>query len=200
LGNGPQYSIDTISAPHNVATANSLVTTYQNNSFAISITYSLTGSGIGTGTADIQEGIQIQNLTGSALNLSFFEYNHFTLLGQPGPATVSMDTSSALQTSGPNQIAEGIVAPDASHHEANTAGGVTSTLYNLNNAAGYNLNDNSSASGDVTWAFQWDFSVVGSQSIQKDKLLSIQFIPEPSVAGLVAVGLGLHLLRRRSRR
>jgi len=104
LGNGPQYSIDTISAPHNVATANSLVTTYQNNSFAISITYSLTGSGIGTGTADIQEGIQIQNLTGSALNLSFFEYNHVTLLGQPGPATVSMETSSALQTSYPQKV------------------------------------------------------------------------------------------------
>jgi hypothetical protein len=202
VGNGQQYSIDTISAPIISSTANSLVTTYMNNSFSISITYSLTGAGIGTGQADIQEGIQITNRNASSpLNLSFFEYNHFTLNGPSGgAATLSMDTSSALQSVGPNQIAEGIVAPDASHHEANTFGGLTSTLYNLNSTPGYNLNDNSSASGDVTWAFQWDFSVVGSQSIQKDKLLSIQFVPEPSVAGLAALGLGLHLLRRRSRR
>jgi hypothetical protein len=201
--NGVQGSIDSISAPTiSSQTANSLTSTYMNNSFSISITYSLTGSGIGTGQADIQEGIQITNKTGSALNLSFFEYNHFTLNGVAGGETVNMDNSSALQEDGNglNQIAEGIIAPDASHHEANTAGGTNSTLSNLNNTLGYNLNDISSAAGDVTWAFQWDFSIVGSQSIQKDKLLSIQFVPEPSAAVLVAAGLGLHLLRRRSRR
>jgi hypothetical protein len=196
-----QGSIDSISAPHITSqTANSLSTTYLNSSFSITITYSLTGSGIGTGGADIQEGIQITNLNSSALNISFFEYNHFTLLGNAGGENLVMDGSSALQSSGPNQIAEGIVAPDASHHEANTNGIPGSTLNNLNNTLGYNLNDNSSATGDVTWAFQWDFpTLLDSESISKDKLLSIQFVPEPSVAGFAALGLGIHLLRRRSR-
>jgi hypothetical protein len=196
-----QASIDTISAPFITSqTLNSLSTTYMNSSFSITITYSLTGSGIGTGQADIQEGIQITNLSSSSLDISFFEYNHFTLLGNAGGANLVMDGSSALQSSGPNQIAEGIVAPDASHHEANTNGIPGSTLNNLNSNFGYNLNDHSTASGDVTWAFQWDFPTLDtSESISKDKLLSIQFVPEPSIAGLVALGLGMQLLRKRSR-
>jgi len=200
VGTGPQLSIDNISAPSWSQTPNTLTTTYANSAFSVSIMYTLNGGG--TGQGDIQEGINIHNFNAnSPLSISFYQYSHFTLLGNAGGANLVMDNGTAYQSAGATSIAESIVAPTASFFEANTTGGTTSTLYKLNNTSGLNLNDSGSASGDVTWAFQWNFSVPnsGDQQITKDKLLDITFVPEPSVIGFIAAGLGIHLLRRRSR-
>jgi hypothetical protein len=201
---GLQHSIDTIGTANNThTTANTLTTTYTSpNLFSISIMYTLVGSGFGSGQSDIQEGIQIHNFTTTSLNISFYQYSHFTLLGENFGNTVTMDNASAYQQNGQTGIAESIVAPDASAFEANTNGGTGSTLYKLNNNPGLVLSGTSgtqTASGDVTWSFQWDFSVPGSgtQDITKDKLLNISFVPEPSALGLAAVGYAVFALRRR---
>jgi hypothetical protein len=207
IGTGQQFSIDTISAtPTVTSTVNTLTTTYANANLSISINYTLVGMGGGpapSGQADITEGITIHSFGAvNPLNISFYQYSDFNLLGVPGGDTVTMDQGSAYQSKGATQIAESIVAPTASYFEANTTGWAGSTLNKLATMPGLNLSDATTATGDVTWAFQWDFSLAAGAdaTITKDKLLDIVIVPEPSVAALIAAGLGIHLLRRRSRK
>jgi hypothetical protein len=200
---GLQKSIDSISAPVNSVTGNTLTTTYTSaNNFSVAISYTLTGDGPGTGGSDIQEAIEIHNFTGSDLNFSFYEYSHFTLLGQNFGNTVNIGSSLASQQNGSSGIAEGVVSPDASAWEANTYqnGGLGSTLYDLTNTPNLTLNTNMThAEGDVTWAYQWNFVVPhgATTDILKDKFLSISFVPEPSAVALISTGCAVLAIRRR---
>ena len=68
-------------------------------------------------------------------------------------------------------------------------------------AAGYTLNGNLAAGpGDVAWAFEWSDNVAAGNSlnIYKDKDLSISPVPEPTVAALLALGLGAVGFARRT--
>jgi hypothetical protein len=200
VGNTVPQSVDTMSSPHNTLVGlNNLTTTYYNSSlnFNISISYQLTGNGVGS--SDIMEGIQIQNTSSSTLNMSFFQYSHFTLLGQNYGNTITMGNSLAYQYNGQTAIQEGIIAPNASAYEANTYGGPNDTLSKLNGTSGLVLNNNANDSGDVTWAFEWDLSIAPGTTfdINKDKVLSISSVPEPCVLGLIPTAFAVFALRRR---
>src|SRR5208282_3384468 len=162
--------------------ANDVVATYQNTQLSIQIEYVLSGGGVGSGNADITESIAAKNLSGSTLNLNFYEYSNFNLL-QTGNNTVQIFGSPGAysydtQTSGSTALTEAIVSPNANYAEA---GVFNSTLNELNSQAGLVLNGTTSAGpGNVTWAFQWAQSIAGGSELDifKDKSLSIAMIPE----------------------
>jgi len=81
------------------------------------------------------------------------------------------------------------------HYEANV---VSNTLTSLTSGSPYTLNGNSSATGDVTWAFQWDLPIAANHSSQFSKNIVIQ-VPEPStwlLVGMAATLIGLFAKRR----
>jgi hypothetical protein len=202
IGNGVAQPINTLSAANyswNPSQPGLLNATYASSQLSITVTYTLTGGGIGQ--ADMSEGITLQNMAPSTpINVNFFEYSDFNLLNDPNGDSVAIDNNYVVQWKGGTQIAEAIVAPDADYFEANTTGGTSSTLYKLNNTPNLTLDGNTSAGpGDVTWAYQWDFDNLTSEAIQKDKLLDVEFVPEPTTLALGLLGLGAVLLRRRVR-
>ncbi len=147
----------------------------------------------------MMEYIWIDNFSSQSLNLSFYQYSNFNLLGNnnntinisgsPGAYTGAMQTTGGPGGSG---IAEVINAPPANYAEAAQ---VPQTLNELNNPlnSNFNLDDTTTASGDVSWAFQWDDATLDSGEeldISKDKGLKVMTVPEPSTLALVALGMG----------
>jgi hypothetical protein len=219
---GVAQSIDTISAA-TVLTAsgsdgiNDLLATYQNNQLTVNVEYMLMGNGAGSGSADLGENLTILNSGLSEFTLKFYQYSDFNLLGGANdivsmygtpynPSDPFSGYNGALQLvngSTGSGIAELVNAPNANNGEANTVGGVNSTLYKLNNTANLTLNDNVNAGpGDVTWALEWDATLAAGQSlsISKDKGLAVMYsiVPEPTTMAFIALGLGvLGLARRR---
>jgi hypothetical protein len=190
--------------------------TFTNLQLRVSIEYTLTGDGTGSGSADMQEQITIKNISSSQLTLNFFQYSDFNLLGGANDTATLLGTPyipgnpltgylGAVQTTGAggSGIAELINAPNATYGEVNYADvGVNATLYKLNNTTNLTLNGTANAGqGDVTWALQWTKTLNPGQmlDISKDKGLSIELIPEPSTVALSALGIGMLglVLRRR---
>jgi hypothetical protein len=178
---------------------NDLTVTYgQNNGLQVNVEYVLNGNGANSGSADMMEYIWIDNFSSQSLNLSFYQYSNFNLLGNnnntisisgsPGAYTGAMQTTGGPGGSG---IAEVINAPPANYTEVAQ---VPQTLNELNNPlnSNFNLNDTTTASGDVSWAFQWDATIApgGELDISKDKGLKVMTVPEPSTLALVALGMG----------
>src|ERR1035437_1001718 len=196
---------------------NDVYMVYQGSQLQLGIEYILNGNGAGSGSADIQEYIQIKNVGSSQISLSFFQYSNFNLLGGANDSVSIFGIpynsnnpfsgyNGAIQTTGTggSGIAEVIDAPNANFAEANTVGGLNSTLYKLNNTANLMLNGNPSAGpGDVTWALQWTATLNSGETlnITKDKGLSLEIVPEPSTVAIIAMGagaLGLALRRKLS--
>lgn len=187
-------------------TQNTLDAVFKSSQLSIDITYQLTGGGVHSGGADMNEDIAIDNVSGTAFNIKFYQYSHFTLLDSPNNSVNIIQDGSAgynyvTQSSGSTAIQEAIDAPDANYAEAAIMG---QTLAELNGGSipPYDLNNNLSAGpGDVTWAFEWTDSVAGGGEfdITKDKSLSIQVVPEPTTTALFGVSLGLFALVRRRR-
>lgn len=173
--------------------ANTLITSYANAQFSLTITYVLTGGSFGSGSADILETISVVNLSGAPLDFHLFQYSNFDLLGDGAGDTVEfLGLDSVVQKQGTFGIQEGIIQPPANRGEAAFAG-PGGTLDKLNTIPGYNLDNNMGPlTGDVTWAFQWDYTIGVGQSLEvyKDKTLIVPVIPEPSTLSLVAIGLG----------
>ena len=180
-------------------TANTLVTTYANSDFSLTISYTLTGGTLGAGSADILESIVVQNNSGALLPFSLFQYSNFDLLGSPGGDTVNfLSWDSVKQNEGLFGIQEGIIQPTASYREAALTGS-GGTLDNIINVANYNLNNVATQSGDVTWAFQWDYNIPAGEALEvyKDKTLIAPAIPEPTSAVLMVLAAAALGLRRR---
>src|SRR5262245_53243535 len=152
VGGGVASPINTISLASFSNTGNEVIATYANATLSLSIHYLLTGGLAGSGTADIQESISIHNFTGGPLDLHFYQYSDFDLLGTGGDS-VMVGNDFAVQTKGPTQIAEAVNSPSASHYEGAL---FNSTLNNLNTVANLVLNDSGSAGpGNVTSAVAW---------------------------------------------
>lgn len=204
VGSGLAQSINTIStAVVNYSTLNSLGVTYTSaGSFSLSVEYSLTGGGIGSGNGDMLETIGIINLGATSLDFHLFQYSNFDLLGTPGNDSVGIAFNgsgydSAVHWEGAYGISEGIVSPEANRAEANL---YSNTETSLMTVAGYNLNNNlTQLNGDVTWAFQWDNEIAVNNGlfIFKDKSMSIAPIPEPSSMALLALGMAVIGLKTR---
>lgn len=206
---GVAQPINTISTPtittySGASGINEITAVYQNSKISLSIDYYLTGGGTGSGNADITESIMAKNISGSAMNFNFYQYSNFRLLGGVGGDSVQIFGSpgafnSVRQVNGSTAIQEAVASPDAAHAEAAT---VNQTLNELNTVSGLTLNDTTGAGpGDVTWALQWTQQLAdgGEFDLTKDKSLSIQTVPEPSIMvlfGLGAGALGLALRRK----
>jgi hypothetical protein len=201
IGANPEQSIDTIGIPVVVTTLGTrgMTATYANPQFSLQIDYLLTGGVAGSGVSDIAETIKIQNLTGAYLDFHFFQYSDFNLGGTAGNDTLQLSQNiagkynDAVQYDAGVAFSETVTAPGANHGEAAFAG---ITLAKLNNGVADNLSDASGPlNGDVTWAFQWDFSIApgSSKIISKDKYLEVLVIPEPTSVVFGALGLAFML-------
>jgi len=167
--------------------------------FSVQVTYMLT-SGAGLLSADLMENVKVTNLSDSTLTFDIFQYSDFDLSGE------DLDHSIVI-TGGNNVMQTGYGSALITLSETVTTGSPMSevaifsaTLDKLTNAGIDNLDGSTVGSGpaDLTWAFQWsERTIAPGQAfiISKDKLLTIEPIPEP--AGLGLVGLALLAVRKR---
>lgn len=212
VGANAEAPINTISAPTiTTPNARTLYTSYFNGSYGVNVDYQLTGFSAGSGYSDIAETITITNATATPIDFHFFQYSDFDL-GGPGADQVAISINSnplspffglyntATQVDPFAGLTETVITPGANHGEV---ANWSATLTKLNNGVADTLNDVNGpvGPGDVTWAFQWDFTLPagGSLGISKDKLLHITLVPEPSSLALVGLGAMAVLLRRKNR-
>ena len=202
LGNAAQNPLNTMpSVVVNQPTASFVTATYQDLAaqFRIRIDYTLAGGQTGGNdwTSDITENITIFNDGANPLSIRFYQYSDFNLGNNPGGDSVSISQSGifftkATQTQGASRVSETIDIPLANGAEAGLTTDIPNTLAKLNSGSAYNLNNNLTAGvGDATWALQWNFNIAAGQSLDvvKDKRLSVEPIPEPSLIGLASLGL-----------
>jgi len=185
--------------------ANTLSTVYQSaNEFSIAINYTLLGGAIGTGSSTIGEQITINNLSANPLPFHLFQYVDFDLGGSNLGDTIQLSQNlsglfdAAYQNKGTAFFADELVSPGANHGQA----GIWPSIYNsLTDNSPTTLTDNPGpATGDASWAFQWDVNIPvgGSFSIALNKSVYLTLIPEPTSLALGMVGLaGLAIKRRR---
>lgn len=170
------------------------------NLFEIEITLVLNGGGPGTRTSDLAESIEIINLTGDTLNMSFFQYCDFDLAGSSDDDAIRIKSgNTAIQEEFGHSVSETANVPSPARGEVNV---YDNTLIKLNDAMVSNLsNDFGPLAGpdDFTWAFQWDLSLApnGSFIISKDKHIDL---PEPGAMALLVAGGMVTLIRRRRNR
>jgi hypothetical protein len=198
IGNsGPQYSIDTISTPAvSMIGTSTLNVNYTNAQFSLNTVFQLSGGAAGSGAANLNETITINNLSPStALPFNFFEYANFQLGGMNNQNVfLTQDPngrfSDALVTTGSIQATENVdtgTAPTANFGEAAL---YNTTLANLNGTPGYTLNNNTNAGlGGATWAMEWTNNIAADGTFQISKVLSIEGVPEPAVWSLISMGL-----------
>jgi hypothetical protein len=158
------------------------------SSFYIDVSYKLQGS-TNVDASDIAEQIKITNNSGSTLDISFFQYSDFDLNGTPGDDTVEMTNANTVRQSDATRfLSETVVTPAPTRLEVDY---FANTLNALNSGQPYNLNNQGGTlTGDVTWAFQWDFSIApgaSSGTISKDKRIGV--VPEPGSMLLLGTGL-----------
>jgi hypothetical protein len=188
--------------------ANQLTLTYggPNSGFTIRVQYQLAGGAAGSFIADMSEQITVTSLqpVGTPpLQFHFFQYSDFDLAGTSGndigtltsPNLIRQtDTGGSLMT-----ISETIALPGASRWEINTFPTVLGSL--LDGGPTTLANAGSPTSGDVEWAFQWDFTVAAGDSydINKHKRIDQARVPDAgsTVAMLGMAMTALAMIRRR---
>ncbi len=191
--------------------ARTLYASYDNGSYGVRVDYLLTGFTAGSGNSDIAETITIFNHTATPLDFHFFQYSDFDL-GGPAGDQVALSVNSnplspsfglyntATQMDPFAGLTETVITPGANHGEV---GIWNTTLTKLNNGVADTLNDviGPTLPGDVTWAFQWDFTIPAGSSlgISKAKALHLNLIPEPTTLALTALGIVGLALRRKPR-
>jgi hypothetical protein len=204
VGETPEASIDTLTLNSAIAYAsppfgpvNSAYVSYSNPAgLKIEVTYTLNGSLAGSGQSDIGEQIRISNNGTLTLPVSFYQYCDF-MLNAPnvgGELITFVNSNTVREVGASGYVQETVHTPIAQHQEAEP---FPVTINKLNDLVADNLADNLSATGDVVWAYQWDYSLAPGQSvlISKDKQA---VIPEPSALALAMAGLlGLCLFKRR---
>lgn len=179
----------------------STATTGCTDGWEVDVLYTLKGGLAGTLKSDVAETITINNQSGRALDLHFFQYADFDLSGVLGGQTSTfIDKGRVRQTGNGVELNETVVTPQASHYEADLW---SATFNKLTDGSPTTLNDsNTSGVGDATWAFQWDVNILngGTFQISKDKNLT-SAVPEPGsilLFGTMLLGCAAVLRRRLS--
>jgi hypothetical protein len=168
----------------------------QAGKFKIEIDFSLTGGTAGSGTSDLAESISIINTSATeTLNFHFFQYCDFDLNDTLVDERVEITGgNTATQENLGYTVAETVETPLASHYEV---GIYSSTLNSLTDSNPTTLGDVAGplTNEDLTWAFQWDYTLPpnGTFIISKDKLI----VPEPATLCLLVGGGTVLMLRRR---
>jgi hypothetical protein len=203
-GAGGESAVHTLPLLNSSQTSPSTLTMeYGNSQLSFEIVYSVLGGAAGTGTAGFSEQVKISNLTANALDVHFFKYADFDLAGNYLGDTAQLGKNlqglfnEAIQAEGIIQFAETAITPGASHAEI---GLDKSVIYKLIDGNPTTLSDNAGpASGDVSWAVQWDRVIAGGGSFIVDigHTVYVTPIPEPSTAMLVPIGLALLAYARR---
>jgi hypothetical protein len=201
---GPESPLNSLGGLNvNVVDSRSIRAFFTGAQFNAEISYYLTGGAAGSGWSDVAESITLYNTNANAsvLDMHFFQYSDFDLSSGSDTVTLSKNIlgkfNEARQTGTSFALAETVTTPGANRGEA---GNLPSTLNKLSDGFTDNLNNSMNATGNVTWAFQWDLRIAagGSVIITKDKLLQVPPIPEPSSLALLGLGV-LALMRRRSK-
>lgn len=171
---------------------------YAGTGFTIELELTLTGSA--TNESSIGEVIEITNTSSTEpLELRFYQYNDFHLGGTASDISVTITDppgNTAIQIDAASVAIETAVTQTPDHFEVAFD---PTTLTSLNDGAVTTLSDTTGplGPGDLTWAFQWDFTIGAGDSIVLSKNKSLQ-IPLPSAAYL-AGGLLCGIAARRRR-
>jgi len=197
---GGEQSIDALNLTDTLLDPAIIRTAGNNGQFGVQITYVLTGGSAGSGRSDIAETIRLTNLSSQTQTVHFFQYSDFDLGNLGANTGVFVNTNKVRQTGDTVVLQETTVGPpDPDHREL---GIFPSLLNQLNDGSPTTLADTplgAALTGDVTWAYQWDFVLAPGASavISKDK--GILPVPEPmTVLGLLASagGIGAYIRRR----
>jgi len=207
--NDREYSIDEIDTAVVVQGTTfpnlaSLKYTDTQGRFSIEVIYML-NSGPGFRTADIMENITVENLSDEAITFDFFQYSDFDLNGSTDDQRVEIVGGNTVVQSAYGDgsmlitLSETNVSGTPDFYEA---GIHPDTLDKLMDANVDDLNDAALQTGpmNLTWAFQWAGRRIEPGQgfiISKDKLLTMEPVPEP--AGLGLIGIALLGLRRKRR-
>jgi hypothetical protein len=176
-----------------------LLLRYRNaeQTFDLSVRYTLTGGAANSGSSSLEEVIRVVNLSNAPLDFHLFQYVDFDLGGTPDDDVVLLSgtpVNTALQTDPLSEISETVVTPPPTRFEVNeyhALGGLEERLADdLPTTLANTLGPLSNV--DATWAFQWDFRVApqGSYLISKNKSLRATVtVPEPASLALGAIAL-----------
>jgi hypothetical protein len=189
---GPEYSLNTLSNQTVTKLDDNVLTLkYADPSKGLQVGAVLLLSGVDSGMqSDISEIITIKNTGTSPMALHFFKYTDMDL--GASDSIVFPDWHSVRQETSSGAVAcETVITPVPNYREAHA---VSDTLGKLNDGLPSTLDGTQTASGDVTWAYQWDVIIPahGSFQISEDQ----QITPEPENILLVVLGVLLMGMRR----
>jgi hypothetical protein len=201
---GPEQPIQNISATPAVIqnTDNELQVTYANSDFSVQVYYKLTDS---TGKSQLNLDFGVENLSANQLDMHFYEYSDFDLVGTPeGDASrffkVSTRYTRVIQTDGALALTNQWTSGDTpiTHVEAAL---YNTTLGKLVDANPTTLSDGLiSGTGNATYAMEWDYVLAASGgALASSQTLGLT-VPEPSTFALLIVGTFSLICLRRGRR
>lgn len=190
---GPESTIDTLNLDSaDQYRARSLELSYSSISgsdFQVLVDLSLLGGSAGSGVSDLAQNIRITNNSATPLDFHFFQYADFDLNDtNVGDTVEQINANTVRQTEGNLVLQETVGTPAPDHVEM---ANYPETLLRLqDDSITTTLNDNvGPVSGDVTWAWQWDFLIAPGDSAIVSKDLRMQVVPVPAAVWLFVSGL-----------
>jgi len=176
--------------------------------FSIEFVYSLKGGSPGSLRSLLNEAVEVFNVSDSPLDISLFAYSDYDLHSSSGGDFVEVSrnpvigTVAALQQDSTGASVTVASIPGADRYQASN---YPDLVAQLNDVSPTNLaftDGSSTASGDVTFAFQYDRTIGAGESRLISQSAFVQEVPEPtSVLGMLALSVwgGGALLKRRQK-
>jgi len=193
---GPEYPIDSISAPTSSLDSNNriLTTTYANSTISVTVVFKLSDTA-NAGQSQFDQDITVNNLSGVAQTLHFFQYSDYDLGGNASDQSalfslVGGKYRKVIQTDGSWKLEE-MVTPTSSALTTFLVEASSGTLLtSLTDANTTTLpNDISEGPGDISYAFQFQWALAASGTGSTFQLSKLQgIVPEPSSLALISMG------------